>query len=114
MSNQTQNNNLKYLVDPIFTKVNRLFALPFQNEDDRTSCSKYYTPTIEIKGFNVLIDGKSFFDTPIKNKEETYEKIIEMGRNNDCATGNLMDYEYFSKHYKLIAIDLSKLIEVKS
>ena len=62
----------------------------------------------------MLIDRKSFFDLPIKNDEETYEQIIEMGRNNDYTTGNLLDYEYFSKHYKLIAIDLSKQIELEN
>ena len=62
----------------------------------------------------MLIDGKSFFDMPIKNGEETYEQIIEMGRNNDYTTGNLLDYEYFSKHYKSIAIDLSKQIELEN
>ena len=51
---------------------------------------------------------------PIKNGEETYEQMIEMGRNNDYTTGNLLDYEYFSKHYKLIAIDLSKQIELEN
>ena len=61
----------------------------------------------------VVIDGKSFFDVPIKNEEETYEKIIEMVRNNDYTTGNLLDYEYFSNNYKLIAIDLSKQIELE-
>ena len=106
MTNQT--NNLNYLIDPTFTKVNRLFVLSFENENDRTSFSKYYVPNVQIKDFNVLIDGKSFFDMPIKNEEETYEQIIEMGRNNDYKTDNLLDYEYFSKHYKLIAIDLSK------
>ena len=62
----------------------------------------------------MLIDGKSFFDMPMKNDEETYEQIIEMGRNNDCTTCNLLDHEYFSKHYKLIAIDLSKQIELEN
>ena len=62
----------------------------------------------------MLIDGKSFFDIPIKNGEETYEQIIEMGRNNDCTARNLLDYEYFSKQYKLIAIDLSKQIELEN
>ena len=52
------------------------------------------------------------FDTPIENREETYEKIIKMGRNNDYTTDSLLDYEYFSKHYKLIAIDLSNQIEL--
>ena len=61
----------------------------------------------------MLIDGKSFFNTPIKNQEETYKQIIKMGRNNDYTIGNLLDYEYFSKHYKLIAIDFSKQIELK-
>ena len=61
----------------------------------------------------VVIDGKSFFDVSIKNKEETYEKIIEMVRNNDYTTGNLLDYEYFSNNYKLIVIDLSKQIELE-
>ena len=114
MTNQTKNNNLNYLIDPTFTKVNRLFVLSFENENDRTSFSKYYVPNVQIKDFNVLIDGKSFFDMPIKNGEETYEQIIEMGRNNDYTTGNLLDYEYFSKHYKLIAIDLSKQIELEN
>ena len=80
MTNQTQNNNLNYLIDPTFTKVNRLFVLSFENEDDRRSFSKYYVPNVQIKDFNVLIDGKSFFDMPIKNEEETYKQIIEMGR----------------------------------
>ena len=61
----------------------------------------------------MLIDGKSFFDMSMKNEEETYEQIIEMGRNNDYTTGNLLDYEYFLKHYKLDAIDLSKQIELE-
>ena len=54
---------------------------------------------------------KVFLMRQKKNKEETYEKIIEMSKNNDCTTGNLLNYEYFSEHYKLIAIDLNELIE---
>ena len=60
-----------------------------------------------MKDFNVLIDGKPFFEIPIKNKEEEYEQIIEMSKNNDYTTGNLLDYEYFSKQYRIIAIDLN-------
>ena len=74
-------------------KVNKLFISSFENEDDRTSFSKYHTPSIEIKYFNVLIDGKSFSDTPIKNREETSETIMEMSKNNDHATGSLLNYE---------------------
>ena len=108
MSNQDQNNNLNYLIDLTFTKGNRLFVLSFENEGDRTSFSKYYVPSFEIKDFNVLIVGKPFFEVPVKN-EEAYEQIIKMSRNDDYATGNLLDYEYFSKHYRLIAIDVSKM-----
>ena len=108
MSNQDRINNLNYLIDPKITNVIRLFVLSFESEDDRTSFSKYYVPKIEIEGFNVLTDGKSFFEIHVKNNEESYEQIIEMSRNNDYTTGNFLDYKYFSKHYRLIAIDLSK------
>ena len=113
MSKQTKTNNLIYLTDPTFHKVKRLFILLSENEDNWTS-SKYYKPKVEIKDFNVLIDGKSFFDVPVENKEETYGKIIEMSKDNVYTTGNLLDYEYFSKHYKLIAIGLSKQIELEN
>ena len=69
---------------------------------------------VEITDFNVLIDGKPFFEIPVKNKEEAYEAIIEMNKNNDYATGKLLDYEYFKDHYKLIAIDLSKQTELEN
>ena len=113
MCNQTEN-NLNYLLDPTFTNVNRLFVLSYENENDRTSFSKYYVPNVEIKDFNVLIDGKQFFEISVRNKEEAYEAIIEMSKNNDYTTGNLLYYEYLSKHYKLIAIDLSKQIELEN
>ena len=109
MPNETKTNKLNYLIDPIFNKAHRLFMLSFQKEDDRVLFSKCYTPNVEIKYFNVLIDGKSFFDVPIK-KEETYEMITEMNKNSDYTTSTLLDYDYFSKHYKLIAIDLNKKI----
>ena len=67
MTNQTQNNNLNYLINSTFTKVNRLFVLSFENEDNRKSFLKYYVPNVQIKDFNVLIDRKRFFDMPIKN-----------------------------------------------
>ena len=90
--------------------MNRLFVLSFENEIDITSFSKYYVSKVEIKDFNVLIDGKQFFEILLKNKEEAYEAIIEMS----YTTGNLLDYEYFSKYYKLIAVDLSKQFELEN
>ena len=51
-------------------------------------------PLVEIKDFNELIERKPLFDQPVKNKQGAYEKLIEMSRNNDYATGNLLDYLY--------------------
>ena len=81
--------------------------------DDRDCFSDYYVPNVEINDFNALIDGKSFFDLPVKNEEESYEKITDMSNNNDFTIGNLLDFAYFKKHYKLIAIDLSKQNKLK-
>ena len=114
MADQTKNSNLNYLIDPTFTKVNRLFTLSFENENDRTSFSKYYVPNVQVEDFNVLINGTFFLEMAIKNDEETFEQMIKMGRNNDYMTGNLLDYEYFSKHYNSIAIDLSKQIQLEN
>ena len=115
ISNQNKNNNLNYLIDPTFSNVNRLFVLSFENEDDRTSYYKYYMPSVEIKDYNVLIDGNAFFELPIKNIEETYEKIIQIADHSGYYTrGNLLDYECFKEHYKLVGIDLSKQIELEN
>ena len=65
MTNQTKNNDLNYLIDPTFTKVNRFFILSFENDNDRTSLSRYYVPNVQIKDFKVLVDVKSFFDMSI-------------------------------------------------
>ena len=61
MTDHTKTNHLNHLIDPTFTRVNILFVLSFENEEDRTSFLKYYVPKVEIKDFNVLIDGKKFF-----------------------------------------------------
>ena len=71
--------------------MNKLFVLSFENEEDRTSFSRYYVPKVEIKDVNVLIDGKQIFKVPVKNKEEAHEAIIQMSKNNDYTTGNLLD-----------------------
>ena len=121
MTIQPQNNNLNYLFDPTFTNVNRLFVLSFQKiagenntiKDYRDPFSHYYVPNIRIKDYNVLIDEKTFFDLPVKNDEETYEKIMDMSNNNDYTTGNLLDFVYFLKNCKLIAFDLSKQTKLK-
>ena len=115
VSIQPQNNNLNYLIDPTFSNVNRLFVLSFprNTNTDRYSFSDYYIPKVKVNDFNVLIEGKSFFDFPVKSDEEAYEKIINLSNNSDYTTGKLLDYGYYKKHYKLIAIDLSKQTKLK-
>ena len=108
MTTEAINNNLNILIDPTFTNVNRLFVLAYQTADDRQSFSQFYLPKVIVKDFNVIINKLAFFDLPIKTEEKTHEKIIDISRNNEYATGNLLDYDYFKKYYKLTAIDLSK------
>ena len=108
MTTEAINNNLNILIDPTFTNVNRLFVLAYQNADDRQSFSQFCLPRVMVKDYNVIIDKFAFFDLPIKTEEEAYEKIIDISRNNEYTIGNLLDYDYFKKYYKLIAIDLSK------
>ena len=72
-------------------------------------------PSVEIKDYNVLIDGNAFFGLPVRNLEETYKKITQITDHSSYyARVNLLDYEYFKEHYKLIAIDLSKQIELEN
>ena len=111
MTTEAVNNNLNILIDPIYTNVNRLFVLAYQNADDRQSFSQFYLPNVMVKDYNVIIDKLAFFDLPIKTEEEAYEEIIDISRNDEYTTGNLLDYDYFKKHYKLIAIDLSKVLQ---
>ena len=108
MSTEEINNNLNILIDLTFTNVNRLFVLAYQNNADRKSFFEFCLPEVMVKDFNVIIDKLAFIDLPIKNEEEVYEKIIDISKNNEYTTGDLLDYDYFKKYYKLIAIDLSK------
>ena len=108
---QPKNNNLHYLIDQTFRNINRLFVPSFKNGNNnpaRNFFDTYYMPLVKVKNVNALIDNKSFFDQPLKNKEEAHEKLIEMSQNDDYTTENLLDYFYYQKYYKLIDIDLSR------
>ena len=109
-----QNRYLNYLINSSFQGVNRLFVLVFENENDRTSHSTYYLPKVELKDYNVMIDGSNFFDQPINSMNKTNENIrkIATGKGDDYTTGCLLDYPYFKENYKMIAIDLSRQNEL--
>ena len=71
------------MINPALSNVNSLFPLSFKNGDDDPTINyfiKYYMPLVEIKGFNVLIDSKTFFGQSVKNNQEVYEKPVEMSR----------------------------------
>ena len=91
------NPNLNHLVEPSFQGINRLFVLAFENDSQRTSHSNYYLPNVEIKDYNIMINGEHFFDQPIKNNKVTYKNIrkIATGQGDDYTTGCLLDYSYF-------------------
>ena len=102
ITRQTKNNSLDYLIDPKFRNINRLFVFLFKNGNDDPTTNSFdndYVPSVEIKYFNALIDNKSFFDQPVKHKQEAYEKLIQMSRNNDYTTENLLDYLYHQNYY---------------
>ena len=81
----------------------------FKDDDGRKSYKQYYLPTVKIKYYNVMIDGRNFFDQPIKNDLKTYNiGKIATSEDDDYTTGCLLDYPNFKNYYKLIAIDLSK------
>ena len=97
---QSNNNNLNYLIDPTFAKVNRLFVLPFERiaeenntiKDHRDSFSHYYVPSVNIIDFNVVIDGKNFFNLPVKNEEETKKLTRKLLRWVEIMTTQLVIY----------------------
>ena len=83
------------------------------NQPTRNDQQKYYLPRIDLKKY-VIIDGRNFFDNPIESDIEKYGELkkVIVGKGEDYTTGSLLDYNYFDKHYKLVAVDLSKQKEL--
>ena len=80
------------------------------NQATRKGQRKYYLPRIDLKIYNVIIDGRNFYDNPIERDIEKYGELkkVMIGKGEDYTTGSLLDYDYFNRHYKLVAVDLSK------
>ena len=110
VSTERPNQYLYFLIDPNFQGVDRLFVLSFKNEAQRISYKRHYLPTREIKNYNVMIDGENFFDQSVRDDLITYDNIrkIATDQGDDYTAGFLLDYNYFKKYHKMIAIDLSK------
>ena len=97
-----RNKNLNNLIEASFQGVNRLFVLAFEDDEQRISNKRYYISNVEIKDYNVMIDGKNFFDQPVSNDKITYENIrkIATGQGDDYTTGCLLDYMDIFKNYR--------------
>ena len=111
-------NNFKYIsLDPSFEGVNRLFVMAYNRVDGqptRNGQQKYYLPRIDLEKYNVIIDGRNFYDNPIESDIEKYRELkkVMIGTGEHYTTGSLLDYNYFKKRYKLVAVDLSKQKEL--
>ena len=111
-------NVFKYInLDPSFQGVNRLIVMAYNRVDGqptRNRQQKYYLPRIDLKIYNVIIDGRNFYDYPIESDIEKYRELkkVMIGKVEDCTTGSLLDFNYFDKQYKLVAVDLSKQKEL--
>ena len=117
---QSNNNKLNYLIDPTFTKVNRLFVLSFERTEEnkvKKDHRDFFFTLLSAKRWNKRLQclnwWKRFLWFASKNEEEAYDKIIEISKNNDYTIGNLLDFVYFKENYKLIAIDLSNQTKLK-
>ena len=105
-------NVFKYInLDPSFQGVNRLFVMAYNRANGQ---QKYYLPRIDLEKYSVIIDGRNFYDNPIESDIEKYRELkkVIIGKGEDYTTGSLLDFNYFNKHYKLVAIDLSKQKEL--
>ena len=111
-------NVFKYInLDPSFQGVNRLFVMVYNRVDgqpNRNGQGKYYLPRIGLNKYNVVIDGRNFYDNPIESNIEKHRELkkVMIGNGEDYTTGSLLDFTYFDKHYKLVAVDLSKQKEL--
>ena len=107
-------NVFKYInLDPSFQGVNRLFVMVYNRangQPTRNGRRKYYLPRIDLEKYNVIIDGRKFYDNPVESDIEKYRELknVMIGKGEDYTTGSLLDFNYFDKHYKLVAVDLSK------
>ena len=113
--NNNEEKYIRQLLDSSYQGVKRLFVLAYNNKEDNNKVSidsyeKYFLPRVKIENYNTEIDGRNFHDQPINYSIKQYNEIrkISTGQGDDYTTGCLLDFAYFEKNYRLIAVDLSK------
>ena len=118
INENADSNVFKYInLDPSFQGVNRLFVMAYNRENGqptRNGQRKYYLPRIDLEKYNVITDGRNFYDNPIESDIGKYRELkkVMIGKGEDYTAGSLLDFNYFDKHYKLVAVDLSKQKEL--
>ena len=111
INENADDNVFKYInLDPSFQDVNRLFVMAYNRangQPTRNGQQKYYLPRIDLEKYNVFIDGRNFYDNPVESDIEKYRELkkVMIGKGEDYTTGSLLDFNYFDKHYKLVAVD---------
>ena len=118
--NNNEATDIRIYLDAYFQGVKRLFVLAFDdtnngaNKVERNSYRKHFLPKLNITKYNVLIDGRNFYDQPINDRIKKYEEVrkIAMGQGDDYTTRCLLNYQYFRYHNQLITIDLNKRKEL--
>ena len=111
--NYNANEYIRERLDASIQGVNRLFVFPYMRGNNlatENSYNKYFLPRLKIDNYNIEIDGRNFYDQPINDSIKQYDEIrkISTGQGDDYTTGCLLDFAYFEKTYRLIAVDLSK------
>ena len=113
INENADSNVFRYInLDPPFQGVNRLFVMAYNRangQPTRNGRQKYYLPRIDLEKYNVIIDGRNFYDNSIESDIEKYRELkkVMIGKGEDYTAGSLLDFNYFDKHYKLVAVDLS-------
>ena len=115
INNANEEKYIRERLDASYQGVKRLFVLAYDNTAGNNQVSinsfkKYFLPRVKIENYNIEIDGRNFYDQPINDSIKQYDEVrkISTGQGDDYTTGCLLDFAYFEKNYRLIAVDLSK------
>ena len=107
--------HIRELLDSSHQGVKRLFVLAYNNTagNDQVSVDsykKYFLPRVKVDNYNIVIDGRNFYDQPINDSIKKYDEVrkISTGQGDDYTTGCLLDFSYFENNHRIIAVDLSK------
>ena len=98
-----------------FQGLSKLFAASYETDDIERNANteesrrRYYLPRAEIKDYNVLTDGRSFYDQHVNSSIARYNELLKMatGRSEDYSTGCLLDYDYYINDFNIVGIELS-------